>query len=1116
MKAHVALKLAVSTLAFWWSVAAYAGDALPSFYQDPGINPFRSTVNHNVEEHIDPFTGMLQLHHTDAVIPGNGGFDLVIHRAFNSPSPNYGQTSDTSSYNRTPNVGIGWSFSIGGRILPAGSCWGGSGNQMILETPDGSRQGLIRVNSASNDFRSTSRWKAVCVTGGVQVYSPSGTRYDMLKAITEGIPNSISTGSFYYPTQITDRNGNTATFSYGTQGPTTLLNSVSTSDGRTVQFGYVLNGSVYQLWSMTTQSGTWQFDYAAELYNFSNQPVAFRLTNVYPPSGGSWNYTYNSCATTLAGACSISRFTNPDGGSTSYTYNLVNFNDTTGNTSVVGSKFNAYGSWSFTYSPGSPYDTTTVSTPLGTTTYRHYGYTGISSGNVWRIGLLASKTSGAEQTETYSWQQSQPISIFPTYRGYTVNDPATYAPQLTSRVISRDGTTYSTSYSGFDVITGNPSTKVETGEASRTTSLSYCTDMSKWILNVPGTQTISGGVGQIFRTFDGNCNLMSESRFGVTTNFSYTSAGDLSSRTDANGKLTSYSNHYRGIPQSEFRPEGVTINRTVYSSGNVQSQSDGAGNVHAYQYDSIRRLTRVTPPVGTATSIAWSGLNTRTATRGAYTESLAADGFGNPSRITRNAIATAIRVDAFSNKTFESLPGASYGTTSPRDILGRVQQLRNSDNSLKSFSYAGSSVTVTDELSNPSTIYRYRSFGDPDEKYLSSVSLPGGNNIAIVRDSLGNMKSVTQGTITRTYGYDSKYFLTSIADPETGTTTFTRDNVGNMTSSTVSGRKSTFTYDGLNRIKNIAYPNGESVAITYFDNGRTKTIIRTGGAVASTWTYGYDSNANLTSERLDVGGKSFTVAYTYSLNDALKTITYPATNNVVSYNPDALGRPTSASPFVTSVSHWPSGNVKAMTYANGVNMSFGEDSRQWPSSLSAMKGGTFLNRTYTYDYVGNLNLMNDLVSSSQSMLLSYDARNQLTSASGLWGSASVSYDGVGNITSYGVGSSFRTYTYSSNRLATFAGRSFSYDGYGNVSNDGLHDFQYDDASNLTCVDCGTSPIRYGYDGNNRRVSRVENGKTTYFVHGSDGSLLLEYSLATGTTIEHIYLKGKRIASKTIP
>src|ERR1022692_4574677 len=81
---------------------AHAGSALPSYYQDPGLSRFRSTVNHNNDEHIDPFTGMLQLHHVDVTLPGNGGFDLVLQRSFNSPSPIFGTSSDTMSHNHTP------------------------------------------------------------------------------------------------------------------------------------------------------------------------------------------------------------------------------------------------------------------------------------------------------------------------------------------------------------------------------------------------------------------------------------------------------------------------------------------------------------------------------------------------------------------------------------------------------------------------------------------------------------------------------------------------------------------------------------------------------------------------------------------------------------------------------------------------------------------------------------------------------------------------------------------------------------------------------------------------------------------------------------------------------
>jgi YD repeat-containing protein len=117
-----------------------------------------------------------------------------------------------------------------------------------------------------------------------------------------------------------------------------------------------------------------------------------------------------------------------------------------------------------------------------------------------------------------------------------------------------------------------------------------------------------------------------------------------------------------------------------------------------------------------------------------------------------------------------------------------------------------------------------------------------------------------------------------------------------------------------------------------------------------------------------------------------------------------------------------------------------------------------------------------------------------------------------------VNTSTRNYTYdASNKLSAVTGGTFTYDGYGNVTSDAGHSYRYDDASNLVCVDCGTgSEIAYAYDGNNRRVSRTKGGATTYYVHAANGDLLLEYTPSTNVTLEHIYLNGKRIATKRLP
>ena len=256
-------------------INAFAGGELPGFYQTPGLNANRTTVNHNADEHIDPFTGMLQLHHVDMVWPGNGGFDLVLQRSYNSPSPWYGSASDTMSFNRTPNLGIGWNLLIGGRtsnVYGAGAACAG-GNQLMYETPDGARQAFVRTSDGS--FLSASRWRAVCLDYGVRVFAPNGTHYDLQQPIPEAIPNTITIGTFYYPTRIEDRNGNYATFSYGTMSGVTRLNSITTSDGRTLTFNYAIAGAVHLLDNISDGARTWKFNYAtpATLVNPKNHII---------------------------------------------------------------------------------------------------------------------------------------------------------------------------------------------------------------------------------------------------------------------------------------------------------------------------------------------------------------------------------------------------------------------------------------------------------------------------------------------------------------------------------------------------------------------------------------------------------------------------------------------------------------------------------------------------------------------------------------------------------------------------------------------------------------------------------------------------------------------------
>lgn len=1140
-QAHWTRSIAVVlvTFAALASDQVQSGPPLPGFYQEPGLASNRAQVNHNLTEHIDPFTGMLQLHQVDDVIPGNGKFDLTLQRSYNSPSGAFGTISDTQSYNRTPDLGLGWNLLIGGRAFnvsdTGGACSGG--NQLIVETPDGARQGLLRQPDGS--FLSAARWKGVCVTGGVQVYAPNGTRYDMLQMIVESIPGAVALAPFYYPTRIEDRNGNYATFTYVPSGSHVLLDNVSTSDGRTLAFTYTLTGSRQLLTSVNAMGRTWTFTYypTPMLPDAVGGNGTYALRRVDPPAGGYWEYNYFLCNIAGAGRCALSQVWYPEGANIAYTYAHQNFNDGSGDSVVVATKGvggttipigEGNPNWTFVYTPGSPgvMDKTEVTSTLGKTTYEHVGHSTVGLGNTWQIGLLTKRivqdsasSNSVIETETLTWDKQQ-IAAYPTIRAFGNNDGVTYAPVLQSRTVSRNGATYSTTYSNWDAY-GNPGTVHEVGEKTRTSNRTYFVDTSRWIVNVLKDESIVP-TGNITRTFDARANLLNETRFGVSTSYTYDSAGNPSSRTDARNSTTTFLDHFRGIARQEIRPESVQIVRTVDQHGNMTSQTDGAGNLHQVGYDGARRVVTRTPPIGAPTSTSWTGSVQATSTRGPYTEVHQLDGLGYPYKVTRHGIPVLEGHNAKGQHVFESLPdgeiapGSWTGYWYPRDNLGRVRRVQDPIGGVRTVVSTGSVVSETDQAGRTST-YSYAAHGDPNERFLTRIDFADNTSMTIGRDSLGNVTSASKGAVTRTYGYNGSYFLTSMVDPETGTTTFGRDAVGNMTSRTVGGQTTGFTYDWLNRLTGVTYPGGGTVAITYFGNGRTATVT----TPQTSWTYGYDGNANLTSETLVVGGYTFTIGYAYNGNDALTSITYPRTNSVITYAPDPLGRPTTASPYVTSVAYFPSGNVREMLFANGIKTTNTENSRQWPQSAIVSRASQatpeFVSNWMSYDKVGNVVQILDLVNPGQSKEMLYDELDQLRRTTSSWGEAWNRYDEVGNLTGYDFGSSLRNYTYASNKLTTFGGRSFAHDAYGNVTSDGRHAYQYDHASNLTCVNCGTpNQIAYVYDGNNRRVARTQNGVTTYYVTASNGDLLLEFTPSTNKTVEHIYLRGKRVASRTVP
>ena len=1103
-----------------FGAGAQAQEAIPDFYKDPGIYPNRSYLNQAATEHIDPFTGSLQLHATDIHLPGNGGFDLQIQRSYNSASVDRFKLTGTRS-----SMGIGWTMHFG-RVLRAqqtNACSNVGPNTTadnpVLELPDGSRQRFTFPGTTTPKLLTAQRWRGECMTdgsGGLRVYSPEGTQYEMTHRATDfgSTPRPIS---IWYATKIIDRNGNSASITYAAASHE--ITRVTTSDGRTIDFTYTGTDTTRRVTSITAASQTYNYGYTA----VTGVLNAYQLTTVKRPDGTTWGYEYNGDMNQSAGSHMMREVKYPQGGTVNYSYDYVYF-DTQSNplsrTDVVTRKSTSQSAnWTFSYSPGrisGQFDETTVNGPDGSIAYRHIGPGYSTSGTVWMVGLLVRKTIGSLQTEVYDWDKQQ-ISGEENFRPgafVTKKDANTFAPLLTKKTITLNGANYVTTYSNFDTY-GNPRRLVESGPngGSRTRSLSYYLNTSKWIIAKIENESFSGS--STTRNFDSSGNLTSETINGITTSYSYDSEGNISSKTFPRNLTHNYSSYYRGVPRSESQPEGVRISRTVSDAGNVTSETNGDGRTTRYGYDAMNRITSVDYPVGNSVSINYTA-TTKRSTRGGLNEQITYNSFGYPIKHSLGGIDKSFTVDVFGRRTFESNPDTSSGTTYSYDILNRLTNIRNADGSNRSISYGAGTKQVRDERSN-STTYSYRSYGDPGQQILMGISAPiSSASVSITRNSVDLVQSVSQNGQTRNYGYNSNYYLTSVTNPETGTTSYGRDAAGNMTSRSIGASGTTsYTYDGQNRLTRAAFP-GSTPAINYTYNKTHKLL--TANSSTGNRVMGYDSNNNLTSDALSVDGNTFTVQYRYNGNDALSSMTYPRSGRVVDYAPDTLGRPTKASGFISSVSYWPSGQIRVLSYANGTTTEYDQNSRLWPSSVVVKKSGTaYINSNYQYDSAGNLTSISDFTDGNFTRSLGYDSLNRLTSANGPWGTGAIDYDGGGNITSQRFGSANLSYSYSSNRLNSVSGAkssSFTYDAMGNIKTGFGNAYTYDGAPNLTCFNCTDSvqKIEYSYDGSGFRSSVTKGGVKSYEMYDQSGNQLIEFTPSqSNKLVEYIYLAGKRIA-----
>ena len=944
-------------------------------------------------------------------------------------------------------------------------------------------------------------------------------------------------------TRVEDRYGNWVSYGYSGKD----LTSISASDGRQLTIAYASAGGPVS--SVSDGARTWTYDYSAGFRVAFPDSTTWRsyvtggITRSKPTSCEGSRYSGSATLTIehRSGAVGTFAFAPLRTGLSHVPYSGYPgsceqrpryYDNIALSTKTISGAGVPSATWSYAYGPPNGChvggaSACTAASPVtrsvdvtGPGTFTRYTF-----GNKYRDteGALFRVETGAAassilRNESMTWETFNAPAFVPSMSGTGFLASIVRMPK--TRTIVQDGATYSTVYSNWDSYF-QPQTISESGpnDGLRTTQLTYHNDTARWVLGQVASRSSPGR--SLSMTFNALADIESSTRDGVTTFFTYHGDGALATVRRPRSLLHEFSNYKRGIPQSETQPEGIALSRVVNDAGFITSSTDGEGRVTGFGRDAMGRITSVDVPLGNDLTLVYSGANKgiRTTTRGGLVETLEYDSLWRPISITRGGITMKYAYDAYGRVTFRSNPDSStLGARYEYDALGRSAKVTHPDSSYRSYEFGASTRTMRDERGNPTT-YTYRAYGDPSDALLMEVAAPeAAASLSIIRAPNGLVTSMTQAGRTRGFGYDARNYLTSETHPETGAITYERDPAGNATARVIGALRIEMSYDGQNRLSGISYSDGApSVSQSWSKTHK----LRSASSSVATRTFEYDANDNLKMDSLSVAGRLLVAHYGYNGNDQLSTLTYPISQRVVSYSPDALGRPTQVSGYLNAVSYWPSGQVSQIDYANGVVTNYEQNSRLWTSGFHTRRGSVYsLSSTYSYDHAGNLIGISDALDASMNRTFGYDKIDRLTSAAGPWGAGAIAYDGAGNISSQALGSFNLAYSYDAqNRLSAVAGSrsaAYGYDALGNVTSAGASTYTYDSVPNLRCVDCsGPAPTQYAYDGLRNRVSITRSGVTTYEFYTMEGNLLVEYTPSEAERlVEHIYLNGQRVAQRT--
>lgn len=426
-------------------------------------------------------------------------------------------------------------------------------------------------------------------------------------------------------------------------------------------------------------------------------------------------------------------------------------------------------------------------------------------------------------------------------------------------------------------------------------------------------------------------------------------AGQMLARTNALGQVTAFRYDALGRITRTLYPDGTTQLMSYDPLSRVASRTDELGRVTTFEYDALGRLLSVSEPEPEAgagertTTYAWDMLgNLLSQTDGMGRETrFEYDALGRKTRhILPEGQVSLMSYDAVGNLVvFTDFNGQQ--STASYDVMNRQLTRNWADGQVERYTYLDNGLKTSASLDAVGQVM------DWDERNrMTAIARSGGETIDYRYDPMGSVTSIATDNQTVSYGYDDLGRLVSVSDAN-GTTVYGYDLLGNTARiERPNGVTTEVTRDDRNRPVRVAHVDDQGTELLAFDytyqaDGRRISQTLASGDVE---TYTYDDLGRLVRAQR-TGAVAWVREYGYDLVGNRREIV--RNGQPEQYQYDANDRLLSAGP----VSFAYDGNGNRIARQEG-----GELTRfDWTAkgTLAAVeRNGTVVAR-YAYDAEGN-------------------------------------------------------------------------------------------------------------------------------------------------------------------